>query len=71
MDILPCIKAHIHDIEVLDGKSHTKKEKKRYQRTIDTSVDVILDYIANEVVSPHDSGKAFMLLALYFQQHFR
>ncbi len=71
MGILTCIKAHIHDIEVLRGKSHTKKEKKRYQRTIDTSFDVILDYIATEVVAPDDSGRVYMLLALYFQQQFR
>ncbi len=70
MGILPCIKAHIHDIEVLRGISHTKKEQKRFQGEIDTSFDVILDCIATEA-APRECGKAYMLLALYFQQHFR
>ncbi len=70
MDILPCVKAHIHDMEVLRGKSHTKKEKERFQGEFETSFDVILDYIATEV-APHECGKAYMLLALYFQQQFR
>ncbi len=71
MDILPCIKAHIHDIEVLRGKSDTKKEQKRCQGTIDTSFDMILDYITEGIVAPHDSGRVYMLLALHLQQQFR
>ena len=70
MDILPCIKAHINDIEMLQGK-FTKKEKKVFRGFVDTAFDVILDYIASEGVDPNDSGRVFMLLAVYFQHQFR
>ena len=71
MGLLPCIKAHIHDIEMLDAKSHATKEKKDFQGIIDTSFEVISDFIATEGVASHDAGKAYMLLALYFQHEFR
>jgi hypothetical protein len=71
MGMLPCIKVHIHDMEMLVGKSHTKKEQARFQRTADTSFEVILDYISTEGITPQDTGRAYMMLALYFQQHFR
>lgn len=69
MDILPCIRAHLHDIEMLGRKLHTKNEK--FQGLVDTAFEVIIDHIATEGVDPNDSGRVCMLLALYFQQQFR
>ena len=64
MDILPCIKAHIHDIEMLEGKFEKNA-------LVDTAFDVILDYIASAGVDPNDSGRVCMLLAASFQHQFR
>jgi len=71
MGMLPCIKAHIHDIEMLEGKSQTTKEKKDFRGIIDTSFEMISDYIITEGIASHDAGRAFMLIAMYFQQQFR
>ena len=69
MGMLSCVKAHLHDIEVLDQMARTEKEKKIVQSTIDDSFEMISDFV-KERASP-DNGRAYTMLAQHFQHRFR
>ena len=69
--LCPATRAYIEDLEALGSISQTNKERLATQIAISETVEIMCEFINGESVDPSTSGKAYVMLALYFQHHFQ
>lgn len=71
MGTLPGVRATVQDIDALYAISQSAQDKQHCQDSITAAFEMISDFIAAEGTALLDAGNAFVLLAQYFQKHFR
>ena len=69
--LCPATRAYIEDFEALGSVSQTKKDRLATQIAISETVEIMSEFIDGETVDPSTCGKAYVMLALYFQHHFQ